>query len=455
MQARSIGNGILASRIPPEFIALMAALQLQGASTKTLQELTENQWSTLLDFTDLAHLTLSLSEIQRDGFPQWVRERLEKNVADNAMRFERIKTTYREAAKALDKAQVEYVVLKGFTQSPDYVRNPRLRTQSDLDLLCPLEGMERARTALKGIGYEADRSLDYSRGDHLPTMVRRSSWQWRGNPFDPDMPLSVELHFCLWNEAVSLFTVADVHLFWNRRVNRTLEDIQFPALNQVDHLGHLALHILRNILIGDWVVHHVYELSRFLHDHANDDSFWSEWKSTHPDSQRAVEAIAFAHAIAWFCCDVHREVDVEIAALSPGVGTWLEHFFGSSLEGMFRPNKDGAWLHAALLSTAKEKRTVLSRAIIPKRIPSRSSPGIGLKLRRVSKVRSAHTGVQYLSYLASRVMAQAYLVPTTLFHGFEWWLSQRQLGKQFWTFLGASFFLIWACQSTSFCLICF
>ncbi|HVJ09510.1 MAG TPA: nucleotidyltransferase family protein [Acidisarcina sp.] len=440
MNTQNICNRIPVSRVQPEFIALMAALQLKGASTTALQELTANQWSQLLEVADLAHLTLFLSEVRSDGFPQWVAERLKRNVADNEARFERVKRTYEEAAAALERAHIEFMVLKGFTQSPDYVKNPRLRTQSDLDLFCPLEGLERAKTALEGIGYEAERSMEYSRADHLPAMIRRGSWAWRGNPFDPDMPLSIELHFCLWNEPILMLPVADVELLWNRRVSRTLEEIKFPALNRIDHLGYLALHILRNILAGDWVVHHVYELSRFLHEHANDDGFWDEWTATHSNYQRSLEAIAFAHAKAWFRCDVHQSVDAEILQLSPGVAQWLRLFSGSSLEGMFRLNRDWVLLHAALLSTAKEKRAVLFRAIVPKKIPSRSSPAIGLRHRRTRKI-STRPNIQYISYLVSRTVTQAYLVPAMLFHGFEWWLLQRQLGKRFWTFLGASFFL--------------
>src|ERR1700684_3378694 len=46
------------------------------------------------------------------------------------------------------------------------------------------------------------------------------------------------------------------------------------CLSPVDHLAYIALHILRNILLGDWIVHHVRELAVFLHSHADDDGFW-------------------------------------------------------------------------------------------------------------------------------------------------------------------------------------
>jgi hypothetical protein len=454
MNPRDIGNRSLAPRIPSEFSALMTALQLQGAGTKALQELTDRQWSTLLEFTDLAHLTLSLSQVRREGFPHWVSERLDRNVADNAVRFERVKTTYKEAADVLDKAHVEYVVLKGFAQSPDYVKNPRLRMQSDLDLFCPLEEIERAKAALESIGYEPEKSLDYSRADHIPAFIRRDSWKWKGNAFDPEMPLSIELHFALWNEKLTLLSIPDVWLFWKRREFRMVEDVAFTSLSDGDHLAYLALHILRNLLAGDWVIHHVHELALFLHNQADDHEFWKCWKQTYSSKLRMLAAIAFFLAKSWFCGRLHSEVEAEIAGIPPQIGSWLQRFAGSSLEGMFRQNKDFVWLHTALLSSAKEKRQALSRAFIPKRIPGRSSPGIGLKLRRAKKVRMGNQYVQYASYIASRTATLTALIPRTLSRGLRLWLSQRQLGRQFWTFLGASFFLTWAFQSISSCSIC-
>ncbi|HEV2276418.1 MAG TPA: nucleotidyltransferase family protein, partial [Acidobacteriaceae bacterium] len=230
MNPHPVGNGTLAPRVRREFAALMAALQLQGANTEALLELTEREWQELLKFCDLAHLTLSLARVEGSGFPAWVLDRLGRNVNDNVTRFERVKATYQEAAAVLNEAKARFLVLKGFTQSPEYVKNPRLRVQSDLDLYCPPEMVERARAALLSIGYRPDERQDYRRADHLPALARPGSWQWRGNAFDPEMPLSIELHFCLWNEEISLFPLPEVNRFWSRREFRKLEDISFPAL---------------------------------------------------------------------------------------------------------------------------------------------------------------------------------------------------------------------------------
>ncbi len=281
MNSKHISACNLSPRIPQEVAALIPALQLREPNTALLKKLSDREWLDLLAFCDLAHLTLSLAQLPADGLPQWVVERLNTNVTDNIKRFERVKATYKEAAAALSAAGVEHIVIKGFTQCPDYVELPGFRMQSDLDLYCPKEMIESATTALEEIGYFPDLRINYRSADHSPTMIRPHDWVWRGNSFDPEMPLSIELHFCLWNETSSLFSIRETELFWGRRTTRTLEDLSFPCLSPVDHLAHLTLHILRNIFSRDWIIHHVQELAFFLHSHANDDVFWNSWSETH------------------------------------------------------------------------------------------------------------------------------------------------------------------------------
>jgi Uncharacterised nucleotidyltransferase len=214
------GSDQYGPRIPREATALMAALQVRGSSTALLRQLSDDDWMSLIGFCELAHLTLPLARVPTEGFPTWVADRLETNAAYNALRFERVKRTYREAADALNRAGVDHVVIKGFTQVPDYVEEPRWRAQSDLDLFCPSEMIEPARLALEGLGYKPEQRSDYRRADHIPTLVRPGPWRWRGNHFDPEMPLSIELHFCLWNDAASMFSIPEVTEFWGRRTVR-------------------------------------------------------------------------------------------------------------------------------------------------------------------------------------------------------------------------------------------
>ncbi|MGI8772576.1 MAG: nucleotidyltransferase family protein, partial [Acidobacteriaceae bacterium] len=238
---------------------MLWALRFHGAEFDALRTLDASGWSGLLSFCDLAHLTLRLSEFDQALLPHWVKRRIAKNVTDNALRSVRIGATYTELAEALNEACVEHLVLKGFAQYPGYVTAPRLRVQSDIDLFCRQESIGRAYNTLVGLGYEADRTLEHVPADHWPAMVRKGNWEWRGNIFDPEMPPGVELHYCLWNEANERFAIAGVEQFWDRRITREVGGLVFPGLDLADSLGYSALHVLRNLFRGDWILRQVYE----------------------------------------------------------------------------------------------------------------------------------------------------------------------------------------------------
>ena len=424
MNSKHIGDGNFSLRIPVEVTALISALQLHEPNTALLRELSDQKWSDLLAFCDLAHLVLPLAKLSTDTLPQWVIERLSMNVADNAQRFQLIKATYKEVAEALSARGVEYIVIKGFTQCPNYVELPEFRFQSDLDLYCPAK-VGSAIAALEAIGYTPAKGISNKGTDHDSTMIRLGDWKWSGNHYDPKMPLSIEQHFCLWNEATSFFSVPGIDSFWVRQASRRLEDMSFPCLSDVDQLGYLTLHILRNILQRDWVIHHVHELAFFLHAHANDDAFWTIWSETHDASLRSLEAIAFYYARAWFNCDLHQQVQEEIANISHDQRQWLRRFAGSALEVMFHQNKDSFWLHMSLLESWAAKRALCKRFFIPTSISSVTTPGMGMQNRRPRLPGKLHPYFQYLGYLAMRCTSYSYVNLTAILRGLIWRFSYR------------------------------
>jgi predicted MFS family arabinose efflux permease len=434
----TITNEAFAPQVPREVAALLAALQFKDANVSGLQNLSDAEWRSLLRFSELAHLTLPLAQLQFEGKPAWVEERLQSNLADNALRFVRVKATYREAACALYRAGVDHVVIKGFTQAPDYVSNPRLRMQSDIDLFCPPDHIPRAQAALEALGYQPDLRQDYRRADHTPTMSRPQGWTWRGNAFDPDMPLSIELHFCLWNESTALFPVPETAEFWERRIVRSIDDVEFLSLHPVDHLGHLCLHILRNILARDTIVHHIYELATFLHAHAHDDAFWQSWTTLHSSSLRAKEAVALHHAHLWFRCDLHPAVQQQFEALPPQQASWLQRFGASACEAMFRENKDSLWLHLSLINHPGKKLLLLRRAFLPNSIPEPGTPAVTLAARAADTQDKPNPG--HTRHLVQRTITYTRTTLSTLSRGLHWRLQQHQLAPRFWIFLAASFF---------------
>ena len=448
MRPYPIGNGTVSPRIPREVAALLDALQLEGSNTDALLGLDDTAWGRLLEFCDLAHLALALSQVDITGFPAWVVDRLARNVTDNARRFERTKAAYTEAAAAMERAGAQHLVLKGFAHVPDYVTDPRLRTQSDIDIYCPHGDLEKAQCALMKIGYQQEGSVDIH-ADHLPGLSRTGDWKWRGNPYDPEMPPGIELHFCFWNARASLIDIPEVERFWERRVIRRLGKMEFCGLHPVDQLGYLALHIVRVVLAGDWVIHHVLELATFLHNHARDVEFWSQWYEMHGTNLRRIEAVAFSLAHSWFSCTLPEVVRVEIERIPAGQQRWLRRFGGAPLEVMFRHNKDGRLLQLLLAKSRTSRQSVLRKVIIPPRIPGLDSPMVRIRYRRVLPGAESHRLFLYAKFLVRTTLANAAADISFLFHGASLWFSTRTLTAQFWTFLAVCFFLTSGCQSSS------
>ncbi len=440
MRPYPIGNGTVSPRIPREVAGLLDALQLEGANSEALLVLDDTEWRRLLEFCDLAHLALPLSQVKLAGFPAWVVDRLEQNIRDNAARFERTKAAYIEAATAMGRAAASHVVLKGFAQVPDYVKEPGLRSQSDIDVYCPREHIEKAQAALMKIGYRPDGAADLN-SDHLPGLIRQGKWKWQGNAYDPEMPPGIELHFCLWNPRVSLIEIPEVERFWEHRVRRRMGNMEFCALHPVDQLGYLALHILRGVLTGDWVVHHVLELATFLHNRTRDVEFWSQWHEMHSANLRGLEALAFGLARNWFSCALPEVVRVEVDRLPPGQQRWLRRFGGAPLEVMFRHNKDGRLLQLLLTRSRTSRQSVLRKAMFPSRVPGPNAPAVRIRYRRAVPGTNRNTPVLYARFLARKAVANAAANIAFLLHGANLWFSTRALTAQFWAFLGVCFFL--------------
>ena len=454
MRPYPIGNGTVSARIPPEVAALLEAFQMEGPNADSLLALDDHAWNRLLEFCDLAHLALPLSQVNLAGAPEWVLTRLQQNVADNARRLERIKTIYIEAAAELRRAAVSHLVLKGFSQAPDFVTDPRLRMQSDIDIYCPREDLDRAQSTLMKLGYRPVEERNIH-ADHLPALSRPGKWESRGNPYDPDMPPGIEVHFCFWNEAVSLIEIPEADRFWSRRVIRRLGNMEFCGLHPLDQLGFLALHIMRGVLSGDWVIHHAHELATFLHQRSRDVEFWSQWHETHCASLRRIEALAFSLACKWFSCRLPEVVRVEIDRLPPAQKRWLDRYGGSPLEAMFRRNKDGRLLQILLTRSRASRCSVLRKIMFPSRLPGPDAPSVRIRYRRSWPPVNGNGLVLYLRFLARTAVANAVANFAFFRHGVRLWISTRALSTSFWAFLGVCFFLTSGSPSTSSCSISF
>jgi predicted MFS family arabinose efflux permease len=430
---------------------LLDALRFRETRQETFRDVADYRWINVLSSWSSARLALALRQDRDDDLPDWVRSWIDTYLSDTALRFDRIKAAYSTVAKALNEANADHLVIKGFSLWPDYTVDPRFRPQGDIDLYCPPESILRARDALLALGYTPNLKQERLPKDHLCTMMPQTNWERSENLFDPDLPICFELHFCWWNESIMRFCPTGLDQFWTRRVSQRLEDISYPGLDSADNLAYTALNILRDRLLGVPAAEQVYGLARFLHLHANDRDFWATWRNLHDDSLRRLEITSFRLAAESFDCSLSEEVWEEIHSSAAGVQAWFREFSKPSFSARFDRRKDGVWLHANFVDSVRDKASVVLRGLlsIPISMPTfvavvgadrqstqgapQSGPSRVLSLcRRV---------IKYWGWLVHRVVTRIIPLPFFLWRGLRYGLSTKGLSPQFWTFLAASFCL--------------
>ncbi len=411
--------------IPRGPAAVLAFLDLSGAGAGALDSLGDEDWRAALAFADRAQLTLLLGRSDGAHFPEWVQERLDRNFRGNCGHTERLRGALLEIAGEFDKHGIEFAALKGFAHAADFLPDPCLRVQYDLDLYCRPAGVISARDALLELGFKPSTDLDGRPLDHLPTMVRMNGWKWKGDYFDPNMPLAVDLHFRLWDKDTERFDAPGVEEFWGRRAEMRVAGRNIGALSKPDTLGYAALHALRHWLRGSLKPMHIYELAWFLHHHCSDDAFWETWREAHPEALRRLECLPFRLAREWFGCGEPPAVTEHIQALPRGVDDWFQAFPASPVEAMFRPTKPELWLHWELLDSAVDKLRVARRRMLPLQRPSTADP---------EHVESAG----HIRQFAWRVAYHARALADTARQAARWKLQGALPERPFWVFLAAA-----------------
>jgi len=375
----------------------------------------------------------------RADLPDWVRSRIDRNIAASAEHWQRVKSAYSEAATAFQASGLECVVLKGFSHCPLFADDPRRRWQGDIDLLFSEDQLLAARDAALQLGYEPITPFDRHPINHLPTLVRKTGWEWRGKYFDPDIPVSLELHFQFWDADTERFSPAGLEKFWERRETRDVDQLRFVSFHPADVAANAALHMLWHLLRGSLRPFHVYELGWFLHSRADDTEFWEAWAQLHDESLRRLQAICFAIAQRWFDCRVPLVVAEEIEHLPPEVARWLSMYVWSPLIGFFHPNKDELWLHWNLLNSTRDRVAVLRRRLLPERLPGPIG-AVHIPKEKLTWRIQLKSRWRYATYAIARARHHLRALPSVAASAVRWFGSGTELSSDFWRFFFAEGF---------------
>ena len=408
------------SKLPRGAAAVLAALHLGEPRADALKALTDEEWHAALDFSNRSQLTLALRRRMRDAMPPWVRERTDQDAAHNLERLRLLRELYQCLAHRLGAAEIEYAALKGLTHCPDFGSQPEDRTQYDIDLYVPQNQMDRAREVVLSLGFESLESMEGAPTDHIPALIRKTGWEWRGDFFDPEMPLAVELHFRFWNGRMERLPAPGAEEFWDRRVTREAAGLRLPTLSPPDALGFASLHVLRHILHANGRPFHVYEVACFLDSHAADDEFWRGWRALHSPELRRLEAVAFRLAAEWFGCRTGAAAQEEIDRLPPATQAWFQEFATSPAGYRFHSRKDELWLHVSLLSSLGDAWSVARRRLFPGRLPGQVD-AVYIPESEMSWRRRALKLMRYWAYIATRLKRHVAALPSAAGSGLRWW----------------------------------
>jgi MFS family permease len=418
---------------------VLGALRFRSPEFELFAKLNEEDWKNALKFSDRMQLTIALGLTCREQLPDWVRARIDRDIARNVERWQRIKSEYRELGDAFDAAGLEMAVLKGFAHCPLFVDRPGHRWQSDIDALFVRDQAFEAYEIALRLGYEPLIENDPHPIDHLPTLIRKTGWEWRGDFFDVEIPTSLELHFRLWDSETERFEAAGVEQFWARRQTQQVEELRFVGLDPVDQIANAALHMLRHLLRGSLRLSHAYEIAWMLDQTADDSGIWNRWRELHDASLKRLEAICFALAERWFDCRLPDAAREAMDGLPFEVKRWIETYSASPVEGKFHPNKDELWLHWSLLESPSERLSVLWRRLAPGHLPG-PVDAVNIPASQLTWRIKWRARWRYLLYVSSRIAYHLRTLPPTVWGALRWFTGGIGLSPQYWRFFFAEGF---------------
>lgn len=389
-----------------------------------LAVLTDAEWRRAIEFADSSLLTLPLRRAAPNVLPPWLAERIAEDAAKNRMRFGGAQELYRALDERFRASGIPYLALKGLAHCPQFGTPAESRVQYDIDLYTPRDIVTLAASEVRALGFEPLAESERVPTDHLPPFIRRTGWEWRGDYFDPAIPLAVELHFQFWNQPVERLPVPDVEHFWERRGLQPIAGIEVPVLSPPDALGYASLHLLRHVLRGSARPFHIYELAAFLAGHSSDYVFWHRWRALHSAPFRCLQAVTFRLAAEWFGCDLGPVAGQEIASLPLPVQAWFGEFAFSPAKALFRAQKDELWLHLSLLDGWRDKLAAARLRLFPISLPGpiEVTPAAALPWSH-RLVRSC----RYAAYAGSRLRRHAAALPHAAWSGLRWWKRKRTL----------------------------
>jgi hypothetical protein len=337
----------------------------------------EAAWESGLGFTDSAGLSLHLRDrlMRRKDFgrlPASIQTELEQRHHDNVQRARDMAEEFVELNRQLQSSDIRYLNLKGLLLAPDFVEPLESRAQYDYDFLVKKEDLQRGYSLFLQHGYSALHSTQELAADHLPPLIQKSGWQWRGNYFDPAIPRGVELHFQLWDSDFELLPIQTLDKVWERSCSRPFGSIAAPTLSREDTLLYVTLHAFRHLLRNDLRLSHLYEIAFFLQRTSEEERFWKDFilRVSQCSNTTKMVATTFELAKSLFRPALYPPVRQFIAAHLPATAaSWVHAYGRTGAVHCYRKSRNALLLHLGLLNDNGQRWALVWQRLLPRHLP--------------------------------------------------------------------------------------
>ncbi|WP_318618553.1 nucleotidyltransferase family protein [Priestia megaterium] len=135
-------------------------------------------------------LNFKIKMLDESLVPAYVFQFLNHQYKKNTFQMLRLSAEMERVSKLFSEQHIRTVFLKGPVLAQDLYGDLSLRTSSDLDILIPIEKLEKAEELLLALGYEKD--------DYIETVL--NDWRWRHHHvtyIHPRTKMKLEIHWRL------------------------------------------------------------------------------------------------------------------------------------------------------------------------------------------------------------------------------------------------------------------
>ncbi|SEP68135.1 Uncharacterised nucleotidyltransferase [Virgibacillus subterraneus] len=229
--------------IPKELQLIFMLLKSDSPAhlkTQYFELLTDIDWDQFIDLT-MHHrvypvLSPKLKQMDDDIIPLFVKKFLNKQYKRNTFQMLYLSGEMERVGRMFADDHIPLIFLKGPVLAHELYGDISLRTSSDLDMLIPINQLEKAETLLTEQGYQKD--------DYIQTVL--NDWKWRHHHvtyFHPQKKIKLEVH---WRLNPGPGKEPSFNDLWKRKCISNLTSFPVHVLSKEDMFLFLVSHGARH-----------------------------------------------------------------------------------------------------------------------------------------------------------------------------------------------------------------